>query len=237
MASRSIALSLKVVGETLAISWPTVVDAALGRVTKESCDARLGGWCKRVVAHLELDLHVRGRERLDRGATYLVMSNHQSHYDVPVLYYVLGPNLRMVAKKELFGVPIFGAAMRAAGFIEIDRQNRDRAIESLEVARTQLARGTHVWIAPEGTRSESGELLPFKKGPFALALGAGLPVLPVTIAGTRDALPAHGTRSSAGARVKVTLHEAIDPEPFATMGRGGRDALLEQVRAAIASGL
>jgi 1-acyl-sn-glycerol-3-phosphate acyltransferase len=165
------------------------------------------------------------------------MSNHQSLYDVPVLFHVLGANLRMITKEELFKVPVFGPAMKHAGFISIDRSNRERALQSLEVAKQKIAGGLNVWIAPEGTRSKTGQLLPFKKGGFNLALDAGLCVLPVTLKGTRDILPAKGTRSRANAHVRVTIHPPIDAKEYAPRGKAGREALMNDVRAALESGL
>jgi 1-acyl-sn-glycerol-3-phosphate acyltransferase len=235
--SASIGLSLENVFETLAISWPTVLDAVHGRVTKKICDERLDGWAKNIVRNAEITLEVVGREHMRPGETYLVMSNHQSLYDIPVLFVAVGPNLRMVTKKELFAVPVFGSAMAAAGFIKIDRSDRHTAIRSLEDARALLASGTHVWIAPEGTRSRTGKLLPFKKGAFYLGFEAKLPILPVTLQGTRDVLAAKGMRSRAGAHVRVTIHDRIDPQPFMDRGKTGRAELMESVRAAIASAL
>ncbi|MGH7440087.1 MAG: lysophospholipid acyltransferase family protein [Polyangiaceae bacterium] len=236
----SLALSLRNVYETLAISFPTVIEAIglFGRqVTREVCDERLDGWCKAVVANARIDVEVRGRENLVDGETYLVMSNHQSHYDIPVLFYVIGPNLRMIAKKELFAFPVFGDALRAAGFVEIDRSDRHAAIRNLDHAQRLLKGGTHVWIAPEGTRSPTGQLGPFKKGAFYLALEAGLPILPVTLVGTRDVLPAQGLFSSAGAHVRVTIHPKIDPRPYAAKGKAGRQELIDAVRGALEAGL
>jgi 1-acyl-sn-glycerol-3-phosphate acyltransferase len=236
-APASLRLSLRNVYETLAVSVPTVVEAVQGRVTKEVCDHRLERWARHVVENAGMDLEVLGRENLEPGATYLVMSNHQSLYDVPVLFRVIGSNVRMVAKKELFDVPIFGAALAAGGFIAIDRENRKAAIASLQRARDLLASGTHVWIAPEGTRSPTGRLLPFKKGAFYLALEARLPILPVTVSGTRNALPARGMRSTAGAHVRVTLHPKIDAAPYAERGKKGRDELMAEVRRVLERGL
>jgi 1-acyl-sn-glycerol-3-phosphate acyltransferase len=235
--SASAALSARNIYETLAISFPTVLDALAGRVTRQICDDRLEGWAHAVVRNAGIELDVRGREHLGNGKTYLVMSNHQSLYDIPVLFEVIGPNLRMIAKKELFRVPIFGGALAAAGFVSIDRSNRVAAIRSLDRARALLDSGTHVWIAPEGTRSRTGSLLPFKKGAFYLALGAALPILPVTVSGTRDVLPARGLRSRRGARVRVTLHPSVDPAPYAAQEKGGREALMEAVRVAVEDGL
>ena len=237
-------LSLRNVYETLYVSAPTVVDAVRGKVTRQVCDARLESWATRVVANSEMMISVHGRENIPAGSlghgaqTYLVMSNHQSHYDVAVIYYLLGSSIRMVAKQELFDVPVFGSAIKAAGFISIDRQNIERAIASLQDAKAKLATGTSIWIAPEGTRSPTGELLPFKKGGFVLALETGAPILPVSIRGTRDVLRAKGILTRPGKEVYVTIHPAIDPARYAPLGKkAARDALSAEVRRAIASGL
>jgi 1-acyl-sn-glycerol-3-phosphate acyltransferase len=251
---KSVVLSLRNAYEAIAVSVPTVVDGARGRLTQRDCDERLEAFAANVMRNAEIALSVRGREHLEGGQssrggldagtrTYVVMSNHQSHYDVPVLYYVLGGRMRMVAKKELFAVPLFGRAIRDAGMIEVDRSNRERAIASLAKAKAQLAGGTHVWIAPEGKRSESGELLPFKKGGFVLALEMEAPILPITIKGTRDVLPSHGMLSRKGVEVHVTIHAPIETSPFRAQsgtnsdGNVARDALMTEVRNAIASAL
>jgi 1-acyl-sn-glycerol-3-phosphate acyltransferase len=237
LGEKSVSLSLRNIYETLAISFPTMLEAFAGRVTKEACDVRLERWAAHVVQNAGIRLHVTGREHLLPHETYLVMSNHQSLYDIPVLFHVIGSNVRMITKEELFRVPIFGKALAAGGFISIDRSNRMAAIRSLDKARALLAGGTHVWIAPEGTRSRTGQLLPFKKGAFYLALEAGLPILPVTLSGTRDALPAKGLRSSAGADVRVTIHAKMDPGPYAAQGKDGRQALMDEVRRIMESAL
>lgn len=235
--SASLTLSLRNIYETLRISASTMMDALRGTVPKELSDRRLALWASNIVGHLGIEIEVVGRENLRPGETYLVMSNHQSLYDIPVLFVVIGSNIRMIAKKELFHVPVFGKALAEGGFIAIDRQNRARAVDSLRRASDVLASGTHVWIAPEGTRSKNGRLLPFKKGAFYLALEAGLPILPVTLDGTRDALPAGTVRSIRGAKVRVTIHPKIDPRPYATDGKPGRDSLMAEVRRTLESGL
>ncbi len=226
--------------ETLAISVPTVVDATRSRLTKQACDDRLASWSRRIVEHLGMSIDVRGRENLGRKATYLVMSNHQSHYDIPVLFHVLGPpygaSLRMIAKIELFSFPFFGRAMREAGFIAIDRNSRNSALASLRRAKDAMRSGVNVWIAPEGTRSPNGELLPFKKGGFHLALDVGEPILPVTVQGTLRALPRGSAMSQRGADVRVTIHPEIDVSTY-PHNANGISALCADVRAVIASGL
>lgn len=249
-ANKSLLLSLRNVCETLYISAPTVVDALRGTITRERCDERLEAWASRVVANSEMMISVHGRENIEPSTTYVIMSNHQSHYDVAVIFYVLGSTIRMVAKRELFELPVFGRAMRVAGFaggfgnqalvpeMRVDRQNRKRAIASLDDARQKLQSGVPMWIAPEGTRSPTGELLPFKKGGFVLSLETGAPILPVSIRGTRDVLRANAIRSRRGVEVYVTIHPPVDPKRFADLpAREARAALEGEVRRAIASGL
>jgi len=235
--SASLALSVRNIYETLAISFPTMLEAFGGRVTRQVCDERLDRWAHHVVENAHIELELVGRDNVTPGVTFLVMSNHQSLYDIPVLFRVLGPNIRMIAKKELFRVPVFGNALAAAGFISVDRGNRESAIRNLERARSLLADGTHVWIAPEGTRSVTGKLLPFKKGGFHLAFTSELPILPVTLSGTREVLRAHGVLSRPGAKVRVTFHPSIDPRPYAVRGKAGRTELMDRVRDALESGL
>jgi 1-acyl-sn-glycerol-3-phosphate acyltransferase len=220
----SIRASLRVVQGLARISTGTLVDAARGTITRAICDERLRWWSDDVVAGLDIKLKVEGREQLDRDERYVVMSNHESHFDIPILFKTVSPSLRMVTKTELFRIPIWGPAMREAGFIEIDRANRERAIESLKIAREKLASGIHVWIAPEGTRSRTGEMLPFKKGGFMLALDAGARILPVGISGTREVLPPDHSRTFRGKKVGVVIGDPIDVE-----GKD-RDALMAETR-------
>jgi 1-acyl-sn-glycerol-3-phosphate acyltransferase len=223
----SLRASLQIVGGVLRISGATLLDAALGKASREEANRRLGLWARHVVASTQIDLRVEGREHLRDGHPLVIMSNHQSHLDVPCLYASLSPAMRMVAKKELFRFPLFGPAMRQSGFIELDRSDRARAIASLHDAHALLSGGLHVWIAPEGTRSPTGELLPFKKGGFVMALESGAPVLPVGIHGTRDVLPVSALRARLGRRVAVVVGE-----PIASAGKG-RDELMLETRTAI----
>lgn len=212
--------------ETLAISAPTVLEAFVGRVTMEKCDARLASWSQKLFEQVQSQVKVEGLEHLAPMQSYIVMSNHQSHYDIPALMRAFPRTLRMVTKTELFKVPVWGRAMRAAGFIEIDRGDRVRAIASLRRAQESLKKGVSIWIAPEGTRSRTGEVLPFKKGGFVLAQETGLPIVPVGIAGTRDILPA----KEATVRMGVTVHVRFGPP---ILPEGDRDALMTKVRAEI----
>jgi 1-acyl-sn-glycerol-3-phosphate acyltransferase len=225
-------LAVRAMYETLAISAPTVVDEMRSRMTVEIADVRLARWSRRLLEQADVKLSVDGQEHVERGRPYVVMSNHASHYDVPILFQAFPGTIRMVAKTELYRVPVFGGALKAAGFIEIDRSNRRRAIESLGVARERLARGIAVWIAPEGTRSRTGELGRFKKGGFMLAIDTQLPVLPIAITGSRNILPAHGKVVHKGAHVHVSIQPPVMPPPEGTTG-DARDAFAEHVRGVI----
>lgn len=119
----------------------------------------------------------------------IYMSNHQSNFDIPVLLSALPAQFRWLAKAELFKIPIFGASMRGAGAISIDRSNRKSAFASLNLAAKMIRGGTSVMIFPEGTRSVDGQLLPFKKGGFVLAVDAGVPIVPIVISGTHEIMP------------------------------------------------
>ncbi len=165
-----------------------------------------------------------------------MMSNHQSHYDIPVLFSVLGSNLRMITKQELFAIPIFGSALRTAGFVPVDRSRRDRALQSLGDARSLLQEGTNVWIAPEGTRSATGALLPFKKGGFYLAQQTKAVILPITIDGTKEILAAHAWQSTHYKTVHVTIHSPIETAQFPD-NDDGRTSLMQRVREVLRSGL
>lgn len=220
--------------ETLQISVPTVVDSARGDLTPERCDVRLASWSKRLLDQAGICLDVRGLEHMPDGAAFIVMSNHQSLYDIPVLFQALPGRVRMVAKAELFKIPIWSRAMRCAGFIEVDRKQRNKAIASLRAAQRSIQQGTSIWIAPEGTRSTTGALLPFKKGGFHMALTTGTRILPVTIDGTRDVLTARAFQVKTGCSVRVTVSEPIDPRAY---GKKRTDDLMLAVRQAIAQHL
>jgi 1-acyl-sn-glycerol-3-phosphate acyltransferase len=220
--------------ETARISGPTILDGLSGKLTPELVDERLDEWSRRLLAQAGIELEVSGLEHAPSGEAFVIMSNHQSVYDIPVMFQALHRRVRMVAKKELFKIPGWAQAMRMAGFVELDRTDREQAIASLAHAESALRQGTNIWIAPEGTRSRDGALLPFKKGGFRIALSTGARILPVTIDGTRRALSARGFSVRAGTRVRVTVSQPIDPRSY---GSELRERLMQDVRTAIAAHL
>ena len=154
-------------------------------------------------------VEVEGLENLQPNQSYIFAANHQSQIDIPALQGYLNADFRWLAKKELFKVPIWGAAMRKAGYIPVDRSHGRKALKSLEKAAKKIAEGTSVIIFPEGTRSIDGHLQPFKAGGMVLAIKAGVPLVPVGIVGTHEILPKGRLLIKPG-RVKISLGQPID---------------------------
>ncbi len=127
-----------------------------------------------------------GMERLDRQGTYIFMSNHVSNLDPPILLPLIPGRTSVMAKKELFDYPLLGRAMRLGSLVPVDRGNRDAGIAAVRAAGEVIRQGINMTIFVEGKRSFDGKLLPFKKGPFYLAMECGVPVVPVTIVGTHE---------------------------------------------------
>lgn len=151
---------------------------------------------------------VTGREHVDTGQSYVIVSNHQSHYDIFLLYGWLEIDFRWVMKKELRKVPFIGISCDRLGHIFIDRGNREAALASINRAKERIANGTSVVFFPEGTRSRDGRLKDFKKGAFMMALDLKLPILPVTITGTRGILPP-GTLNLFPGKAELRIHKPI----------------------------
>ncbi len=176
-------------------------------------------------------LRVEGSTELDPRGRYVVMANHESALDIPALLAALPVtlNVRFLAKKSLFRIPFLGWAMRGMGFIPVDRANRSTAAHTFERSSHLLAGGRSVLIFPEETRSPDGELLPFQRGGFLMALKSGLPILPVGIEGTRIAMPARRLL------LRATPVVVRIGEPLPTAGRriSDRRLLTEEVRAAV----
>ncbi len=143
-------------------------------------------------------LDVKGAENLSSKESYVFVSNHLSYLDIPALFRAIPHNLHFVAKKEIKWVPFIGWYMYATGMIFVDRSNRQKAIASLDRAGKLIKKGKDVLMFPEGTRSKTGKLGEFKKGPFMLATKADIAVVPVAILGTEKVLPAGKFTLSSG---------------------------------------
>jgi 1-acyl-sn-glycerol-3-phosphate acyltransferase len=172
---------------------------------------------------------VHGSENVDWDVPLIVMANHQSHFDIPVIYAALPRSFGMLAKKELFRVPVFSAAMKGMRCVPIDRDNRRQSLQSLREAAEQVRSGKSIVVFPEGTRSPDGRIHDLKKGPFYLAEMAGVPVVPVGVRGTRLVVPKNGVLVHP-AEVIVSIGTPIATN---STGQGERERLRAAVRSAL----
>jgi 1-acyl-sn-glycerol-3-phosphate acyltransferase len=175
---------------------------------------------------------VEGRENVPPGQACIFMANHVSNLDPPGLIPRIPGRTSAFAKRAIFNIPVFGYCMKLAEYIPVDRTGSAiTAQESVAAARRILAKGIHITTFVEGTRSRDGRLLPFKKGPFYLAMETGAPCIPVSIYGT-ESLMAKGSFAIKPGTVHFVFNPPLYPASFAT-----RDELLQAVRASIASSL
>jgi 1-acyl-sn-glycerol-3-phosphate acyltransferase len=166
-------------------------------------------WAKWLAWLTPISMTVLGAENASRGRSYVVVSNHQSMYDILVIYGWLELDLKWVMKQELRKMPAIGIGCEKAGHIFVDRKNPKRARQALEEALQRLGNGIGILFFAEGTRSMDGRLLPFKKGAFRTAIEQQLPLLPVTVVGTTDILP-NRTLSLFPGRARLVIHPAIE---------------------------
>ena len=190
-------------------------------------------WARILAFMAPMRVVVEGRENIDPQQSYVLVSNHQSQFDIFMLYGWLGVDFKWVMKQELRSVLGIGMACDRLGHIFIDRSNHAAAMATLEAAQKKIVDGTSVMFFPEGTRSRDGKLMRFKKGAFRMAVDLGLPILPLTVTGTRDVLPA-GTSDLLPGSARLIIHEPISVDGLKTMDC---PHLSNQVREVIASGL
>lgn len=174
-----------------------------------------GNWARFNAWVIPMPVEVIGRGNIDPDQSYVVVVNHQSHFDILVLYGWLGIDFRWVMKQELRSVLGLGAACAALGHIYIDRSDHQAAIRSINAAKERITGGISVIFFPEGTRSDDGQLLRFKKGAFRFAINTELPILPVTVDGTCEVLPARRFDMRPG-RARLVIHEPISTEGLVT---------------------
>lgn len=170
-------------------------------------------WAEKWLRAARCTLEVRGVEHVDTSRSYVVVANHVSNLDVVVCFAAIPLPIRYLAKKELFNVPVLAQAMRAVGIIEVDRSGRAAAIASVNAqSKPVISRGHSLIIYPEGTRSYHGDLQRFKKGAFAMAAAAKMPILPVAIHGTWEAWKPHSPWIRGNSHITVTIHEPIETD-------------------------
>ena len=195
-----------------------------------SCAPAARAWSRSILSVAGVDVRMEGTEHLDADGASIIIANHESWFDVWALAGWLPFDVRFVGKKELTSIPIFGRAWRVCGHIAIDRADRDSAIESMARAGREIKEsGLHLMLFAEGTRSPDGRLQAFKKGPFVLAIEGGVPIVPVSIVGSRPIMPKGSFRIGRG-NIVVTIGEPIS---VTGLVHSDRDRLRETVRDAV----
>jgi 1-acyl-sn-glycerol-3-phosphate acyltransferase len=192
-------------------------------------DRIMRNWSRVILAATGVRVTAEGLDRVDRSRSYVFVANHTSLVDIWALLVAIPNSFRFLAKRELQRVPVLGRAMESAGNIFIDRQNLVSSFGSYDAAAAQLARGRSALVFAEGTRSLDGRLLPFKKGPFVLAIRAGVPVVPVCIRGAFERTP----KGALNVRPGPVVVRIGDPIPTAGLEYADRDRLREMARAAM----
>ena len=162
-----------------------------------------------------------------KGRCYILMSNHRSHYDIPLIMLALPGDIRFMAKRELSRVPIWGRASWVGEIVFVDRKNHEQALKDMDFAQKKMEDGLILWVAPEGTRSRTGTLNPFKKGGFMVALQTNAIIIPIGVRGTEKVLPADTWRTNLGEHVEVHIGKPIDTADYTIEDR---DALMDRVK-------
>ena len=174
-------------------------------------------WSRIVLILLGVKLNVSGKEHLPEKGPGVIIINHESALDIPIAVAGLQAPVRFMAKRELFKVPIFGWCLALCNHIPIDRQNRTKAIKSInKVSKNLIRRRIFIIVSPEGTRSHDGQIKPFKKGAFRLADAENLPLIPVTIMGARYCIPSKSFNVVPG-KVDIVIDKPVYVHQFANI--------------------
>ena len=176
-----------------------------------------------------IKVRIAGAEHIPLGRAAIYCANHQSNIDPPVLFTALHPRMHIVYKAEINAIPLLARAFQHGGFVPIDRRNKEAAMRSLEAGAASIRSGNSFLIFPEGTRSKTGDMLPFKKGGFLMALKAQAPIVPVAVSGGRDSMKP-GSKIIRPVTVSIRVGKPIET---AGMQVSERDTLIAQVRARI----
>jgi len=214
---------------TIAILIKTLCLVHTKKMTRHKADAVARYWSRYLLAAAQVHRQVIYQTpfKFEPGRAYIIMSNHSSLYDIPLIFDTFHGSVRMLAKKELFQIPLFGSALKFNEFPSIDRHHRQNALRDLELARAKMQDGIILWVAPEGTRSRNGELLPFKKGVFHLAADTKAIIVPVGIRGIHKVLPAKSWRCQKDQSVSIHIGTPIDTMQYEHQHR---DVLMQHTR-------
>ena len=231
---RTILLFVTAFVVTLVLGLTVIIAALLGVKDKAGglFDKAPRWWSSAVLWAAGIRVRVHGMKNAATGEPHIFASNHVSWFDVPALARTL-PRYKFVAKAELFKVPIFGRGMRAVGMIEIQRENRKAAFGAYDVAAERIRSGSSVVVFPEGTRGHAYPLRPFKKGPFVLAIAAGVPIVPIIVHGTIEIMPKGSWWVHPGT---IDVH-LLQPVSTTGVDYDHREALMQTVRTRMADAM
>jgi 1-acyl-sn-glycerol-3-phosphate acyltransferase len=219
---------------TLVLGLTVIIAALLGVKDKPGglFEKAPRWWSSAVLWAAGIRVRVHGMENAASGEPHIFASNHVSWFDVPALARIL-PRYKFVAKAELFKVPVFGRGMRAVGMIEIQRENRKAAFGAYDIAAERIRSGSSVVVFPEGTRGHAYPLRPFKKGPFVLAIAAGVPIVPIIVHGTIEIMPKGSWWVQPGT---IDVH-LLEPVSTTGVDYDHREALMQTVRTRMADAM
>ncbi len=201
--------------------------------SQDAADILAVAWSRLSCAVGPVRVKIHGKKNYSRFKSYVVVANHQSMVDIPVLHGFLGLKIKWVMKQELRKIPVFGAACKQLGCIFDDRSNPDVSMKSIEEAKKSLSGKSSVLFFAEGTRSRNGQVMPFKRGAFMFAMETGLSILPVTIKNSMDLLPSDSLDLTPGT-VDVIVHRPIHVSPY---HEKNIDQIIEKTRQIIASAI
>jgi 1-acyl-sn-glycerol-3-phosphate acyltransferase len=186
-------------------------------------------WGKIALLVNRVKVRVEGIEHLKGEGPYIFMSNHQGTYDIFALLGHLPFQFRWLAKKELFSIPFFGWVMAAAGYVSVDREGTRKTVEAMNEAAQKIREGMSVVIFPEGSRSPDGSIQPFKKGGFTLAIKSKVPIIPISIIGSREIMP-KGKLTVTSGEIRIRIDHPIETQNYSLKDR---KSLMEKVRQTI----
>jgi 1-acyl-sn-glycerol-3-phosphate acyltransferase len=191
-------------------------------------------WSKVCLLAAGVKIEVDGSELIPRDQPVIFMSNHQGNFDIPALFQAIPIRFNWLAKEELFKIPLFGRSMLSAGYIPVNRGDGRDSLKSLDRAAELVRGGTSIAIFPEGTRSNNGNLLPFKRGGFILAAKAAVPIIPVSISGSMKINPPDNLLCILPGIIRIKFSPPIQTR---SNGENLQMSIMDQVRRAIATGL
>ena len=222
---------------TIFFAPAAILISFLGNMERTQEIARL--WGKTIVKFLGINISLNGLENIGDSKSYLIVSNHQSYFDIFVLLASLDLNFKFIAKASLFKIPFLGRSMKRLGYIPIDRENLRSALKSVKKSTDMLKNKTSILIFPEGTRSLDGKLLSFKKGGLNMFLKQGnITVLPVAIKGTVNILRKNSLAVHPGQKVELYILRPIEvTERNKGLASGKEDGLIKTIEEEISTAL